>query len=625
MLMLFAVFARGQTGPGTVQPPPVATIQNAVVANGNGTVFNCRIYGAVKVSITIAGTATVNFEGRMSSGQTFAARKGIAESDTSNTAVTSATASGDYIIYLAGDEEFRARVSGWSSGAVTVKVRGVPSTGRASPPSGGSVAGTVTTAGGTPNSLPKWLTSTTLGDSLITEASNVITIGSTGAGGFQVDVDNRKVFAYGDNITDGAVIFATNELKAEAQLAGVRGGTGVANSGKTITLGGNLVTSGAFNTTITSTATTNSTLPAGTHSLAPLDSPVFTGALTIPTPFTLGAVSVTATGTELNYVAGVTSAIQTQLNGKQASGSYAASGANSDITSLSGVTGITGGASNMTITSGTGNSRTMALQTTTSGGVATTFLTGNADQSATFAAGVTLTTGTLTAPTVALTNTNSVLSFTGNGFIQIDGTFNNGYGYSGSNQLKLVAGTANAVLVTSTTATFVGSVIAQGTTDSTTTTSGALQVAGGAAIRKRVFIDGISASAGLQTAVLCQSSGGEMIADSVACLASSARFKENIKPLASGLDEVMRFRPISYRYKAEGIFAKNANFQRERVGFLAEAVNEIDPRFVGYEADGKTPRTVGYEQMVPLLVKAIQEQQLLIQGLKGRVAVLERH
>lgn len=76
--------------------------------------------------------------------------------------------------------------------------------------------------------------------------------------------------------------------------------------------------------------------------------------------------------------------------GAQASGSYAASGANSDITSLSGVTGITGGAGNMTITSGTGNSRTMALRTTTSGGTATTALTLGADQSATFAGHVSI-------------------------------------------------------------------------------------------------------------------------------------------------------------------------------------------------------------------------------------------
>lgn len=44
-------------------------------------------------------------------------------------------------------------------------------------------------------------------------------------------------------------------------IAGQYGGTGVNNSGKTITLGGNFVTSGAFATTLTVTGTTNVTLP----------------------------------------------------------------------------------------------------------------------------------------------------------------------------------------------------------------------------------------------------------------------------------------------------------------------------------------------------------------------------
>jgi hypothetical protein len=47
------------------------------------------------------------------------------------------------------------------------------------------------------------------------------------------------------------------------------GGTGVNNGTKTITLGGNLTTSGAFNTTLTSTAATNVTLPT-TGTLATL-------------------------------------------------------------------------------------------------------------------------------------------------------------------------------------------------------------------------------------------------------------------------------------------------------------------------------------------------------------------
>ena len=44
-------------------------------------------------------------------------------------------------------------------------------------------------------------------------------------------------------------------------IAGQYGGTGIANTGKTITLGGNLTTSGAFATTITTTAATTVTLP----------------------------------------------------------------------------------------------------------------------------------------------------------------------------------------------------------------------------------------------------------------------------------------------------------------------------------------------------------------------------
>lgn len=52
-------------------------------------------------------------------------------------------------------------------------------------------------------------------------------------------------------------------------LPGTNGGTGVNNTGKTITLGGNLTTSGAFDTTLTTSAVTNVTLPT-TGTLATL-------------------------------------------------------------------------------------------------------------------------------------------------------------------------------------------------------------------------------------------------------------------------------------------------------------------------------------------------------------------
>lgn len=65
-------------------------------------------------------------------------------------------------------------------------------------------------------------------------------------------------------------------------VAGQYGGTGVANTGSTITLGGSFATSGAFTTTLTVTGNTNVTLPtAGT--LAILASPTFTGTPAAPT------------------------------------------------------------------------------------------------------------------------------------------------------------------------------------------------------------------------------------------------------------------------------------------------------------------------------------------------------
>ena len=80
-------------------------------------------------------------------------------------------------------------------------------------------------------------------------------------------------------------------------ITGQYGGTGVANTGKTITLGGNLTTSGAFATTLTVTAATTVTLPT-TGTLATLaGTETFTNkTLTSPTMTTptLGVASATS-------------------------------------------------------------------------------------------------------------------------------------------------------------------------------------------------------------------------------------------------------------------------------------------------------------------------------------------
>lgn len=93
-------------------------------------------------------------------------------------------------------------------------------------------------------------------------------------------------------------------------IAGQYGGTGVNNSGKTITLGGNLTTSGAFATTLTVTAATNVTLPttgtlatlAGSESLTNKKLGSLTTNGIVTTSNSDGTLSVTATTGSGNVV-----------------------------------------------------------------------------------------------------------------------------------------------------------------------------------------------------------------------------------------------------------------------------------------------------------------------------------
>lgn len=129
-----------------------------------------------------------------------------------------------------------------------------------------------------------------------------------------------------------------------------------------------------------------------------------------------GDASRTLTFTGDASISGTNTGDQTTISGNAATATTLATSRNiwgqafngsADVTgSLTSVGDITGGASSMTITSGTGASRTMVLKTTTSGSTATTALTLAADQSATFANTVNATTfiGALTGTASKATN-----------------------------------------------------------------------------------------------------------------------------------------------------------------------------------------------------------------------------
>ena len=121
-----------------------------------------------------------------------------------------------------------------------------------------------------------------------------------------------------------------------------------------------------------------------------------------------------------------------------------------------------------------------------------------------------------------------------------------------------------------------------------------------------------------QTGTMCWNSTQISYDTTVGCLTSSIRFKRDIQPLDEGLDAVMRMRPVSYDLKPE----YDSFHLGPQVGLIAEEIEKIDRRLVGYEPDGRTVRGVRYVQLTAVLAKAIQDQQREIRQLQVAVALL---
>ena len=102
---------------------------------------------------------------------------------------------------------------------------------------------------------------------------------------------------------------------------------------------------------------------------------------------------------------------------------------------------------------------------------------------------------------------------------------------------------------------------------------------------------------------------------------SDERLKDNIQTLNDGLSVVNKLRPITFQYKPE--YSKDQNVQP---GFIAQELKQAmaDKNYVnGIVQSGPEYLNVAYQSIIPILTKAIQEQQLLIDSLQARVAALE--
>ena len=93
-----------------------------------------------------------------------------------------------------------------------------------------------------------------------------------------------------------------------------------------------------------------------------------------------------------------------------------------------------------------------------------------------------------------------------------------------------------------------------------------------------------------------------------------------MRDLDVGLNEVMALKPRRFDWKEETeIDEKNI------AGFIAQEVADVLPELVyDYQYnETETKKALKMGDMLPTLVKAIQEQQTIINDLKARVTALE--
>jgi hypothetical protein len=105
---------------------------------------------------------------------------------------------------------------------------------------------------------------------------------------------------------------------------------------------------------------------------------------------------------------------------------------------------------------------------------------------------------------------------------------------------------------------------------------------------------------------------------------SSARFKEQIKPMDKTSEAIMALKPVTFRYKHE-LDPKGI----PQFGLAAEQVEKVNPDLVARDEEGK-PYTVRYEAVNAMLLneflkehRKVEEQQVTITQVESTLAKQE--
>ena len=122
-------------------------------------------------------------------------------------------------------------------------------------------------------------------------------------------------------------------------------------------------------------------------------------------------------------------------------------------------------------------------------------------------------------------------------------------------------------------------------------------------------IDGTTASGGV--AVFVNSAG------QLGTVTSSARFKDEIKPMDKASEAILALKPVIFRYKPE-VDPDGA----PQFGLVAEEVEKVNPDLVARDKEGK-PYTVRYDQVNAMLFNEFLKEHRKVEKLESTVAKQE--
>ncbi len=97
---------------------------------------------------------------------------------------------------------------------------------------------------------------------------------------------------------------------------------------------------------------------------------------------------------------------------------------------------------------------------------------------------------------------------------------------------------------------------------------------------------------------------------------SSIELKDDVQNLPYGLNDLLLLKPYKFNYKDKYKYGEGYD-----IGFIAEDVNDIIPEAVGTGVNSDI--FMDSVKLIPILTKAIQEQNLLIKALEQRIINLE--